>query len=808
MKTIQRIARTELALLFYSPIAWFLLVVFLFQCGLAYTGNLEGFLTSQAIGGRRLRSLVFLTQKIFSPPFGVFSTVTKSLYLYLPLLTMGLMSRETSSGTIKLLYSSPIKVREIVFGKFLAMMVYNLALVAMLAVVALAGLINIRSADPGVLFAGLLGIYLLLCTYAAIGLFMSCLTTYQVVAGLSTLVFLGALSFIGTWWQDIDGVRDIAYFLSIQGRTEHLMGGLIGTKDLLYFAVIIYIFLGLSIYKLQAGRESKPALVKAGRYAGIVVSGLAFGYIVSLPILALYYDATATKTKTLTADAQKTIKAVNDAPLEVTTYINLLDNRYYYGTPSQRNTDLARWEPYLRFKPDISFKYVYYYDSAADKNLYKYNPGLSLKSLAEKIARSTKIDLHLFKTPAEIHKIIDLRPEQNRYVMQLKYKDKATFLRLYDDQIVFPTEPETAAALKRLIQEKMPKIGFVAGEMERSIDKIGDKHYKVLTNDITFRYSLVNQGFDVEPVWLRTQEIPADLTALVIADPKIAFDTTSLVKIRNYIAAGGNLFIAGEAGRQGILEPILRPLGVHMMDGMLVQQSKEFAPDLVRTWLTPAAVGFSKTLKQVVADSLCVSMPGAAALSYDTNSGFAVTPLLLSDGKNSWNTKKKLDLDMIESSDDVPTVHKNPTGVMMVVSGDATVSTGAQSPAIANPSRSLSYSPAEGDQGGPLPTVLSLTRTIHGKQQRIVVAGDADFLSNAELQRSNIQTSNFEFATAIFGWFTYGAFPTDASRPPSLDTRVTLSDRGLYLLKIFLLGILPLILLGFGTVLLIRRKRK
>jgi len=129
MKTTLKIARTELALLFYSPIAWFLLVAFLFQSGLAYTTAIEGYLTQQQMGGIGLRYLQFITNNMFTPPYGIWPSLAGKLYLYLPLLTMGLMSREISSGTIKLLYSSPIKVREIIFGKFIAMMVYNLALI-------------------------------------------------------------------------------------------------------------------------------------------------------------------------------------------------------------------------------------------------------------------------------------------------------------------------------------------------------------------------------------------------------------------------------------------------------------------------------------------------------------------------------------------------------------------------------------------------------------------------------------------------------------------------------------------------------
>src|SRR6186713_2934993 len=73
MKTIFQIAKTELALLFYSPIAWFLLIAFLFQSGLAYTGMMENYITQQEMGGEGLRYLTFLTSKIFGPPYGIWS---------------------------------------------------------------------------------------------------------------------------------------------------------------------------------------------------------------------------------------------------------------------------------------------------------------------------------------------------------------------------------------------------------------------------------------------------------------------------------------------------------------------------------------------------------------------------------------------------------------------------------------------------------------------------------------------------------------------------------------------------------------
>jgi ABC-2 type transport system permease protein len=597
---------------------------------------------------------------------------------------------------------------------------------------------------------------------------MSCLTTYQVVAAVSTFVMIGILSYIGTLWQGIDFVRDLTYFLSLSGRTEHMLVGLITTKDVIYFLIIVYIFLGLSIYKLKAGRESKSALVKAGRYAVIVVSALGIGYISSRPALVGYYDATANQTRTLSVNAQRIVKELEE-PLEVTVYNNLLGRFSYYGLPEFRNNDLSRWEPYTRFKSDISFKYVNYYDSVFDdKWFYKQYPGKTLKEMADMNAKNFNLNVAMFKTPEEIHKMIDLRPESNRYVAQLKYKGRTTFLRVFDDQQIFPGETEVSAAFKRLLLAKLPKIAFLTGDLERNINKIGEREYKAMTTQASFRYALVNQGFDVDTLSLETQEIPANISTLVIADPKTVLSAATLSKIRQYIDQGGNLLIAGEPGKQSLLNPLLEQLGVQLTDGVIVQPSKELSPELVLTELTATAAGFSKPAAKSFRDSIKISMPGATGLTYTPEGAFQVKTLLTSDGQLSWLKKGKL---VVDSADIV-------------------------------------YSAASGDEKKSAPTAVSLTRKVNGKEQRIVVTGDADFLSNAELSRYNVKVANFVFNTALFSWLSYGEFPIDTSRPDAKDNRVKVTSDQVDLLKILFIWILPGLLLIFGTILLIRRKRK
>ena len=138
MKLILKITRNELRNLFYSPVAWFLLIVFLIQCAVVFTSLLYPIAHAQDIyrendpNFRNWGDLNSFTRILFVDQGAMFSHVLRNLYLFVPLLTMGLISREVNNGTIKLLYSSPVSTRQIVLGKYLAVVLYNLLLLAVI----------------------------------------------------------------------------------------------------------------------------------------------------------------------------------------------------------------------------------------------------------------------------------------------------------------------------------------------------------------------------------------------------------------------------------------------------------------------------------------------------------------------------------------------------------------------------------------------------------------------------------------------------------------------------------------------------
>jgi ABC-2 type transport system permease protein len=362
MKPIIKIAKAELKQLFFSPIAWLIIVIFTFQTGLIFHDLYSGMMRRQLIGWK----LWSATASTFGGMQGTFTIVQQYIFLYIPLLTMGIMSREFSSGSIKLLFSSPLRSRQIIFGKYLALVVYALVLTSILAVFGLFASFTIKMVDIPLILTGLLGLFLLTCAYAAIGLFMSSLTSYTVVSAMGTLGIFAVLNYVKSVGQEVEFVRDITYWLAISGRCDNFIAGLITSEDLLYFLIVIALFIGFSIVKLQSGRQKKSWYVVTARFAAIFVGAMLLGYFSAKPKLMTFYDATRTKTNTLTKSSQEVLSHLKDE-LTITTYSNMLEENYWIALPSSYKYDVDRFRQYTRFKPGIKLKYEYYYEKTENK---------------------------------------------------------------------------------------------------------------------------------------------------------------------------------------------------------------------------------------------------------------------------------------------------------------------------------------------------------------------------------------------------------------------------------------------------------
>lgn len=763
MKMIFKIAKTELQTLFYSPVAWLILIIFTFQASILFTNVFDMSVKSQSLE-YQLDNVTLFT---FGGMFGLFSGIQQYLYLYIPLLTMGLMSRELSSGSIKLLYSSPVTNKQIVLGKYLAMMLYGLLLMAILSIFVIYSAFAIKSFDFICVLAGLLGLYLLTCAYSAIGLFMSSLTSYQVVSAMGTLAILAALSLVRGVWQDMEVVRDITFWLSINGRADEFVNGLICSEDVLYFIIVSALFLTLTILRLQVIRQKTNWLTAWGRYIGVFAIAIFLGYLSSRPQLMCFYDATRTKARTLTPNSQEIISKLK-GDLTITTYVNMLDRNVYYGLSSAVKDDMNRFRMYTRFKPEIKMKYVYYYDSINNPSLAIRYPGLSLREQMKRIAETVDFDTNKVKTPEEIRKIIDLSGEGNRFVRLLESGNgKKTFLRIYEDfNGAFPHESEISAAFKHLIMD-LPLVGFVKGHRERDIKRESDRDYKHFSQDKPFRYALINQGFDITEVDLH-QGIPSNVRILVIADPRRTLSTEETEVLNSYISQGGNLFIAGEPKQQAIMNPLVEQFGVQFMPGCLVKPTENFAADLITSNPTDRATALSYIFEGMQQMGNTISMPGATGLTYSTDKGFTVTPLFTSDSTGSWNELQTTDF--VEDT--------------------------------------AQLNPELGEIERSYVTSVALSRKVGEKEQRIIIISDADCISNTEIEmmRRGINARNYSFVRGAFSWLSYEEAPIDVRRLIPPDNEVYIEKRGMKITKHAMVEGLPGLLLVLALLIWVRRR--
>lgn len=768
IQSMIRVAKIELNTMFYSPVAWLLLVVFAFQTGAIYSGILDSNLHTLYIG----RSLYSVTQFLFSGMGGIYDSVSQYLYLYIPLITMGLMSKEYSTGSIRLLYTSPITNSSIIMGKFLSMLVYGSALVGIIFIYILFSGMIVDNFDWPFALTGFLGIFLLLIAYASIGLFMSTLTSYQVVAAVGTLAILAILDLIKGVGQDINFVREITYWLSMSGRTDTFIRGLITSEDVIYFITVTALFIILSILKLNVERNRKSKLFIFTKYFTLFAITISVGYVSTRPSLRFYYDATSNKENTLSVESQNIMKDVV-GDLKITTYVNAIDGHMYAGLPRNRNNDKKRFEKYLRFKPDIEMDYVFYYDKAHNEYLYKTYKGKTEEEMAKLICRVNNLDFDMFKSPSEMSKIMDLSSEGNKFIRFLDYTaadgaKRTVRLRLYNDIMPHPEEAQISGAMLRLVSE-LPKIGFITTSNNRSVDDRGVRGYYSFSKNIWYRHALVNNGFDIISIDLSKDKIAEDVNIMVIADIRDDLSDFEMDKIKRYIDKGGNMFILGENNRQSSMNKLTEYIGVSFMDGMLIQLSETRNASVIPARLTEEAVKKFPDYKFGFTYNYFASMPTATAIDYSKVEDFEVLEILKTDDKGVW-----VDRDSVNFVDETPTLDTE-----------------------------------KGEVEGSYPTLIGLSREINNKEQRIIVSGDADFISNGELMTTrDFSILNSSVIKNTFRWLSDDKFPVYTRRPAKIDNDISFTTKGRKITKLLSGSLIGLILLISSIVIISRRKRK
>ncbi len=230
------IARRELSSYFYSPTAYVAMALFLVVSGVFF---IKDFSPGQPASLRT-----------------IFNSMVWLMVLIIPILSMGLLAMETSTGTIETLMTAPVRDSDIVLGKFFGG--FGFFVILLLPTLLYVVVLRIYShPDYGPIVSGYLGIVLVGSLFMSVGLFCSACTRSQVVAAVAAIGVLFACTIV-PWLVDQEtapsdfwrGVINQA----VMRRYVDFSKGVIDFTHVVFFVGFTAVFLFLTTRVLEARR--------------------------------------------------------------------------------------------------------------------------------------------------------------------------------------------------------------------------------------------------------------------------------------------------------------------------------------------------------------------------------------------------------------------------------------------------------------------------------------------------------------------------------------------------------------------------
>ena len=327
----------------------------------------------------------------------------------------------------------------------------------------------------------------------------------------------------------------------------------------------------------------------------------------------------------------------------------------------------------------------------------------------------------------------------------LRYGDRRENLQVLTEQVM-------SNVLQRLARSAERYIVFLEGHGERS--PRGQANHDLSD----WATQLQARGLNTQTINLgATQKIPENVAALVIAGPQVDLLPGEMSIIGNYLANGGNLLWLAEPGELHGLGALAEQLGIEFLPGMIVD------PTTQRLGLDdPRITVIAEYGTQAVTNNFSnlTLFPQASAIDLVEGSEWQADPFLIT-AANSWSETGPLKGELgLDAGEDIP---------------------------------------------GPLNLGVILTRnqsTDTQQEQRVIVVGDGDFLSNQYLGNAGNQDLGLNLVNWLSRDDTFLDIPVKTATDLSLE--LSPSTAG-FIGLIFIL--LPIVLLVVGFLIWQRRRR-
>lgn len=338
--------------------------------------------------------------------------------------------------------------------------------------------------------------------------------------------------------------------------------------------------------------------------------------------------------------------------------------------------------------------------------------------------------------------------------LDIRYKERSERLKVL-------SESEFSNALLRLSRTQARIVAFLEGEGERQ--PLG----KANADLGQFVATLADRGVRAVPLPLAgTGKVPENTDLVVVANPQVALPAAAVAELVDYVDRGGALLWLTEPNEAGGLDTLAGALGIRVLPGTAVDGGGQ-----AFGLSDPSFVAVNRYPPHAITHdfTLTTLFPQPAALAQLAGARWDAKSMLRTSA-TSWNETGPIP----KAGDSTDTIRQDAD---------------------------------EGEIPGPLDLAFALSRVSprpDRREQRAVVIGDGDFLSNSFLGNGG----NREFGQRVFDWVLGDDAQIAVADRSAPDRELKLSQGALTVLAVFFLAALPLLLVACGVLISWRRRRR
>jgi len=347
-----------------------------------------------------------------------------------------------------------------------------------------------------------------------------------------------------------------------------------------------------------------------------------------------------------------------------------------------------------------------------------------------------------FVDPREHPKLAAAAGVRARIEMVVQYKKRSEHLTEFNEQALTNLLMRLARGSERLVL-------WLDGHGERKLDGIANYDLG------DFGGQLRQKGFRLNSLNLAlAPDVPINAAVLVIASPQVELMPEEVQKIKRYLKSGGNLLWLIDPEPLRGLEPIAEFLGLVLTPGTVVDPA--FKP---RSGPPAFAVAADYARHPITsAFRLNTLFPFARQISAVESDVWRITPLI-DVAQRGWVETGKLDENVtFDKAHDIP---------------------------------------------GPVNIATALERSVGDRDQRVVVVGTGNFLSNTFLGNGG----NLDLGVNMVNWLVGDDNLITIQPRPAVDSNLDLDRVTLYLIAFAFLLVLPLAFIVTGGLLWWRRRK-